>query len=102
MEDRVNIWEFANGECPYGGCKYNDEGFCINDDFDFLWERITDLVNACKEGEVDYSYFFNCNMLTVEENHCQYCGSKLEKVAIYDYEFWGSPGTSYYECNNCQ
>lgn len=102
MEDRVNIWEFANGECPYGGCKYNDEGICINDDFDFLWERITDLVNVYEEGEVDYSYYFNCNMLTVEENYCQYCGSKLEKVAKYDYEFWGSPGMRYYECINCQ
>lgn len=102
MPDRVNIWEFANGECIFGGCKHNVEGYCTYDDADFLWNRITDLVEACKGGTIEYNYHFNCPMMEVKLGHCKYCGSRLEKVKVFDYEYWGYKGIFHnYECPEC-
>ena len=85
MENLVLTSDFANGECPYGGCEYNDEGYCVTENINFLWDKIERIYrDSLKEN---FDNYFNCEEQDVKPCTCEYCGTFLIRVKqIHDRE----------------
>lgn len=84
MEYKVSLAEYLSGKCPYGGCKWNELGYCINEDEDFLYE----IEELTKDTDKNKNIKISCTQ-TIYEGECPYCGAKLllHKDKI---EWWGA------------
>ena len=96
--DKVKLSEYLAGKCIYGGCKYNDNGTCFNEDADFL-NDVEYLVNI---NGVTSDTYIGCSP-NIRDGHCPYCG--IELVPYNDIvEYWGAkvPMSTWYCPNMCQ
>lgn len=81
----VKLLDYFNGECDNLLCKYNHYGVCLNDDENFLADRLDEAVDNKDNIE---SIYFDCNYFSVEDGYCEECGRELKKV-VNTYEAWG-------------
>lgn len=99
----IKLYDYICGNCPFGGCKYNNgEGLCLSNDEEYL-NYISKIVNRALNkdtGRIENQNII-CNQLEVEDKKCLYCGSNL--IEIHERHPYGDTYATeiLYECPNC-
>lgn len=101
-ELKISLLEFLEYDCRFTGCSHNEDGECLCDDEDFVWQRLKQVMNN-KNGKKIKDVMFSCKHHDIGEDECEFCGEKLKKVVASRETFWGAPATRYdWVCpNNC-
>lgn len=74
----INLKEWLQGKCEYGGCIHNNNGICECNDTWFLNDILNLIRDDCeKHKQIQDNTNVNCSKISVPKGYCEYCGAKV-------------------------